>query len=254
MRRRAGAGAPADRPAGRASCRCRGSAERLSPSALTGAGGLSYSSSGEGLQTMDVRLLWLALGAFAGSVESSLIVSVLPAIATETGVSLSQAGYLIFGYSIAYAHRHAGAVDACSGHGPAVGGGGRRATVRLMALLLGVLPGFLLMVLARTCWRSGRCCSPRLAQSTAVALRRPSGAGRAVVDGDDGRLDGGRRRGAALGAGGGAISAGGSTICGLGVLAITASATCGCRLPRRHPGERRTLRERLGGAAVAACR
>ncbi|WP_055045294.1 MFS transporter [Devosia sp. A16] len=50
---------------------------------------------------MDVRLLWLALGAFAGSVESSLIVSVLPAIAAETGVSLAQAGYLIFGYSIA---------------------------------------------------------------------------------------------------------------------------------------------------------
>ena len=51
---------------------------------------------------MDSRLLWLALGAFAGSVESSLIVSVLPSIAAETGVTLAQAGYLIFGYSVAY--------------------------------------------------------------------------------------------------------------------------------------------------------
>ena len=43
---------------------------------------------------MDSRLLWLALGAFAGSVESLLIVGLLPAIAAETGVSLA-AGRLV---------------------------------------------------------------------------------------------------------------------------------------------------------------
>ena len=43
---------------------------------------------------MYVRLLWLALDAFAGSVESLVIVGLLPAIAAETGVSLA-AGRLV---------------------------------------------------------------------------------------------------------------------------------------------------------------
>ena len=42
---------------------------------------------------MDVRLLWLALGAFAGSVESSLIVVVMPEVAAEVGVSVADAGW-----------------------------------------------------------------------------------------------------------------------------------------------------------------
>ena len=41
---------------------------------------------------MDIRLVWLALGAFAGSVESSLIVIVMPDVAKEVGVSLPEAG------------------------------------------------------------------------------------------------------------------------------------------------------------------
>ena len=51
---------------------------------------------------MDSRLLWLALGAFAGSVESALVVAVMPAVALETGVSISEAGLVVFVYSIAY--------------------------------------------------------------------------------------------------------------------------------------------------------
>ena len=51
---------------------------------------------------MDSRLLYLALGSFAGNVEGALIVVVLPAIAAETGVSIAQAGLLVFCYSIAY--------------------------------------------------------------------------------------------------------------------------------------------------------
>src|SRR5690606_5173382 len=52
--------------------------------------------------SMDIRLVWLALGAFAGSVESSLIVAVLPALSSETGVSIGDAGWLVTAYALAY--------------------------------------------------------------------------------------------------------------------------------------------------------
>ena len=51
---------------------------------------------------MDARLLRLALGAFAGSVESSLVVIVMPDVAAEVGVTLAESGWLIFVYSLAY--------------------------------------------------------------------------------------------------------------------------------------------------------
>ena len=99
---------------------------------------------------MDVRLLWLALGAFAGSVESSLIVVVMPEVAAEVGVSIADAGWLIFVYSLAY------------GIGTPIlatlfGHVDRRTVVAgaefvfgTMALLFGLLPGYLLLLTART--------------------------------------------------------------------------------------------------------
>lgn len=52
---------------------------------------------------MDVRMIWLALGTFAIGVEGFVISTLLPGIATDTGVSFSQAGYLVFAYAVAYA-------------------------------------------------------------------------------------------------------------------------------------------------------
>jgi predicted MFS family arabinose efflux permease len=52
---------------------------------------------------MDSRLVWLALAAFVGATEGGSIAGLLPFIAAETGVSIGQAGLLIFGYSLAYA-------------------------------------------------------------------------------------------------------------------------------------------------------
>jgi len=148
----------------------------LVPGALTGAGASPTHRRARGFR----RLLWLALGAFAGSVESSLIVSVLPAIAAETGVSLSQAGYLIFGYSIAYGIGTP-LLSTVFGHLD------RRSVVAgpellfgLMALLLGVRPGFLLLVLARTFMALGAGLFTSTAQSTAVALAAPGKRGTAI--------------------------------------------------------------------------
>src|ERR1044072_20193 len=52
---------------------------------------------------MDARLIWLALGTFAIGVESFAVASLLPQIADSTGVSIATAGYLVIGYSLAYA-------------------------------------------------------------------------------------------------------------------------------------------------------
>ncbi|HVG46944.1 MAG TPA: MFS transporter, partial [Rubellimicrobium sp.] len=52
---------------------------------------------------MDTRLLWLAVGTFAIGVESFAIPSLLPQIAASTGVTLSQAGYLVTAFALANA-------------------------------------------------------------------------------------------------------------------------------------------------------
>ncbi|KQU97381.1 MFS transporter [Devosia sp. Root105] len=193
---------------------------------------------------MDVRLLWLALGAFAGSVESSLIVSVLPAIAAETGVSLAQAGYLIFGYSIAYGIGTP-LLSTLFGHLD------RRSVVAgaellfgLMCLLLGVLPGFLLLVLARTCMALGAGLFTSTAQATAVALAAPGKRGSAIST-----VVMGGSIAVAVGVPASALVAEflGWRVAylGLGVLAIIASATMWLKLPGDIHGDPRTIRERL---------
>src|SRR5437868_13999014 len=52
---------------------------------------------------MDIRLIWLALGAFVIGAEAFVISTLLPSIAADTGASLAQAGYLVFAYALAYA-------------------------------------------------------------------------------------------------------------------------------------------------------
>lgn len=193
---------------------------------------------------MDVRLLWLALGAFAGSVESSLIVIVLPAISAETGVSLAQAGYLIFGYSIAYGIGTP-VLSTLFGHVD------RRRVVAgaellfgLMALLFGLLPGFLLLVLTRTVLALGAGLFTSTAQSTAVALAAPGKRGVAIST-----VTMGGSIAVAVGAPLASLIAGlyGWRVAyvGLGLLAIVASATMWLRLPHDIHGDRRSIRERL---------
>ncbi len=52
---------------------------------------------------MDRRLIWLALGAFAIGAEGFVISTLLPSIAADTGATISQAGYLVVAYALAYA-------------------------------------------------------------------------------------------------------------------------------------------------------
>lgn len=52
---------------------------------------------------MDIRLLWLAVGAFATSMMAFVFAGLLPLIAGSAGISISEAGHLVTAYSLAYA-------------------------------------------------------------------------------------------------------------------------------------------------------
>ena len=51
---------------------------------------------------MDIRLYLLALGAFAIGAESFVVSSLLPPIAGDMGVSITQAGYLVLLYALGF--------------------------------------------------------------------------------------------------------------------------------------------------------
>ena len=198
---------------------------------------------------MDIRLVWLALGAFAGSVESSLIVAVLPQISSETGVSLGQAGWLVTLYALFYGFgtplisTTLGRVD-------------RRtvvATAELVfgcaSLALGLLPEFLMLAIARSVLSLGAGTFTSTAQSTAVALADASRRGRAVAI-----VVMGGSLGVAIGA---PVAVWVSQTfgwrpahLGLGVLALVAALTMWRMLPGDIVGDRRTLRERVSVIGV----
>src|ERR1700710_1700602 len=52
---------------------------------------------------MDIRLFWLALGAFAIGAEGFVISSLLPAISADTGVTIAEGGHLVLAFALAYA-------------------------------------------------------------------------------------------------------------------------------------------------------
>ena len=52
---------------------------------------------------VDIRLVWVAVGGFAVNVEVFSIAGLLPGMAADTGVTISQAGYLASAYSLAFA-------------------------------------------------------------------------------------------------------------------------------------------------------
>jgi MFS transporter, DHA1 family, inner membrane transport protein len=194
--------------------------------------------------SMDSRLLYLALGSFAGNVEGALIVVVLPAIASETGVSIAQAGLLVFCYSIAY------------GFGTPLlstlfGGVDRRTVVAggelafgIAALLMGLLPGYILLLVVRTFLACGAGMFTSTAVATAVAIAEPGKRGKAMST---------VMLGATLGVAAGVPLAAlianlyGWRVAyiGIGVLGIAAAITLRLRLPDNLHGDTQTIRQRL---------
>jgi predicted MFS family arabinose efflux permease len=193
---------------------------------------------------VDFRLILLALGAFAGTTESTLVPGLLPAIGTTMGVSVAQAGYLIVGYSIAYA-------IAAPVLSSLFGAGDRRRTLAAAemilgtcALLIAIAPSFPLMVGARAVLACGAVLFTSMAQSTAYALAPPERRGRSV--------------GVVMTGGTLAVLIGAPLFALIGVylgwrvsyglvaaLAVGSGIIMWFRLPAGIVGERRTLQERL---------
>jgi len=193
---------------------------------------------------MDTRLLWLALGAFAGSVESSLVVLVMPDVAAEMGISLSDAGLLIFTYSLAYGIGTPILATLLGHVDRRTVVAGAEALFGLMAVLFGLLPGYLLVLAARTTLAFGAGLFTSTAQSTAVALAAPGQRGKAVAT-----VVMGGSIAVALGVPVAALVANAAgwrvAYVGLGVVAIVAAIIMRLRLPGDVHGDARTLRERL---------
>jgi DHA1 family inner membrane transport protein len=198
---------------------------------------------------MDRRLLWLALGTFAVGVEGFVIATLLPAIAADSGVTITQAGYLVFAYAIAYAVG-APILSALTGK---IDRRPLLAVVALIfaagALLAAVSQGYLMLLLARLLIAVSAGLYAATAQAAAVTLSPPERRARAVST-----VVMGTTMAVALGAPLGAFLSGFAgwrgtylAIAGVGLLTALAIYTM---LPRGIEGDRRGLRERLGVLTV----
>lgn len=198
---------------------------------------------------MDTRLIWLALGTFAVGVEGFVIATLLPAIAADSGVTITQAGYLVFAYAIAYAVG-APVLSAFTGRFD------RRpllAVVALVfatgALLAAVSQGYVVLLLARLIIAASAGLYAATAQAAAVTIAPPERRARAVAT-----VVAGTTMAVALGAPIGAFLSGFAgwrgtyfAIAGVGVLT---AAAIWVMLPRGIQGDRRGLGERLGVLSV----
>ncbi|AKR56491.1 MFS transporter [Devosia sp. H5989] len=193
---------------------------------------------------MDFRLIWLALGSFAVGTGAFVIASLLPAIAGETGVSMSQAGTLVLSFAIAYA---IGAPVLST-----LTGGLSRRPVLVGSILVfaaanigaSFSPNFEGLLLARIVMAAASGLFASAAQGTAVTLSTPETRTRAISV-----IVGGTTLSVALGAPIGALIANTMSWRGafmaVGLVALFVAIALRAMLPAGLPGTKLPLRERL---------
>jgi predicted MFS family arabinose efflux permease len=198
---------------------------------------------------MDTRLIWLALGTFAVGVEGFVIATLLPAIAADSGVTITQAGYLVFAYAIAYAIG-APLLSALTGKFD------RRpllAVVALVftvgALLAAMSQGYAMLLVARLIIAASAGLYAATAQAAAVTLAPAERRARAVST-----VVAGTTMAVALGAPIGAFLSGFAgwrgTYFAIAGVGLATAAAIWVMLPRGIEGDRRGLVERLGVLSV----
>jgi predicted MFS family arabinose efflux permease len=198
---------------------------------------------------MDTRLIWLALGTFAVGVEGFVIATLLPAIAADSGVSITQAGYLVFAYAIAYAVG-APVLSALTGRFD------RRpllAVVALVfaagALLAALSQGYVMLLAARVIIAASAGLYAATAQAAAVTLAPAERRARAVAT-----VVAGTTMAVALGAPIGAFLSGFAgwrgTYFAIAAVGVLTSAAIYAMLPSGIAGDRRGLGERLSVLSV----
>jgi predicted MFS family arabinose efflux permease len=198
---------------------------------------------------MDTRLIWLALGTFAVGVEGFVIATLLPAIAADSGVTITQAGYLVFAYAIAYAVG-APVLSALTGRFD------RRpllAVVALVfaagALLAALSQGYVALLVARLIIAASAGLYAATAQAAAVTLAPVERRARAVAT-----VVAGTTMAVALGAPIGAFLSGFAgwrgTYFAIAAVGVLTAAAIWLMLPKGIQGDRRGLGERLGVLSV----
>jgi len=198
---------------------------------------------------MDLRILWLALGAFAVGIDGFLIGSLLPAIADETHSSIAQAGYIAFAFSAW------GAVG-----NPVllalIGGADRRMVLAASALVFTIgaaamwlVPGLAWLIVARLVIAAGAGVYTSMGQATAMALVTPERRGRAVT-----AMLIGSSAAVAIGVPAGAWIAGiygwRLTYFLMALIALGAAFMLWFLLPKGMTGVAKTLRERLAVVTI----
>ncbi|WP_421759314.1 MFS transporter [Devosia sp.] len=198
---------------------------------------------------MDKRLVWLALGTFAIGVEGFVIATLLPAISTDLGVSISQAGYLVFAYAIAYAIGSP-VLSAVTGQFD------RRALLAVVAVVFGsgalfaaLSQGYGMLLLARVIIAACAGLYAATAQATAVSLAPVERRARAVS-----LVVAGTTMAVAFGAPIGALVSGVAgwrgTYFAIAVVGYLTAIAIWFMLPAGIKGDRRSIGERLAVLSV----
>jgi predicted MFS family arabinose efflux permease len=193
---------------------------------------------------MDVRLMWLAFGTFAGATENFMISGVLPDIGSELGVGVVGAAHLVFAYSIAYGL-------GTPVMGAAFGAADRRRVLAigelifgLCAIALALAPVFWVALAARIGLSLGAGLYTTMAIATAIALAPEGRQGRwvsVVVAGQSVAV----ALGAPLGAWLAAQFGWRVSYLVLGIIGIIAAALLWFMIPSGIRGRSTTLAERL---------
>ena len=194
---------------------------------------------------MDIRLFWLALGAFAIGAEGFVISSLLPAISADTGVTIAQGGYLVLAFALAYA-LGAPVLASVTGHRD------RRNVLAGGALVFafgnvvaGLAHSYEQLLVARLIMAFAAGLYAATAQATAVAISEPHHRARAISV-----VVGGTTVAVAFGAPLGAVIADYAgwrgTFWAVAAVGLAAAVAIWTMLPAGLKGPRLSLAERLG--------
>jgi DHA1 family inner membrane transport protein len=194
---------------------------------------------------MDIRLFWLALGAFAIGAEGFVISSLLPAISADTGVTIAQGGYLVLAFALAYA-LGAPILASVTGHRD------RRNVLAGGALVFafgnvvaGLAHSYEQLLVARLIMAFAAGLYAATAQATAVAISEPHHRARAISV-----VVGGTTVAVAFGAPLGAVIADYAgwrgTFWAVAAVGLAAAVAIWTMLPAGLKGPRLSLAERLG--------
>src|SRR5262245_36216191 len=123
---------------------------------------------------MDMRLVWVAVGGFAGAAEGGSIGGLLPLIAADMGTTVGQAGLLVFIHAVAYAFAVPVLVVLASRFERRTLLAGAELVLAAGAVAMVVAPDFLSLVASRLLLALGAGLYTSSALATAIAIAPPS--------------------------------------------------------------------------------